>query len=103
MMRVVNYNLKETSLTSDAFINLQNKNVSVICQSDVAEQHSEIPGIGDARTAGNAKEAVAMAAEAAQDPDNNLVMCGVRLQGSDSAHLLRITIVIHGCGVSQVV
>ena len=70
--------------------------MSVICQSDVAVQHSEIPGVGDARTAEGAKEAVAMAAEAAQDPDNNLVMCNVRLQGSDSAHLHKMIVVIHG-------
>ena len=62
--------------------------MSVICQSDVAEQHSEIPGVGDARTAEKAKEAVAMAAEAAQDSNTNLVVCSVRLQGSDSVHIL---------------
>merc|ERR1719188_1673133 len=59
----------------------QKKSVSVICQSEVAEQHSEIPGLGNARTADGAKEAVATAAEAARDVDNNLVLCGVRLLG----------------------
>merc|ERR1719471_987384 len=59
----------------------QKKTVSVICQSEVAEQHSEIPGLGDARTADGAKEAVAVAAEAAKDEENNLILCGVRLQG----------------------
>ena len=37
----------------------------------------------DYRTAEKAKEAVAMAAEAADDPENHLVMCNVRLQGPD--------------------
>ena len=61
--------------------------MSVICKSEVAEQHSEIPGLGDARTADGAKEAVAVAAEAAKDEDNNMVLCGVRLQGCNSAHI----------------
>ena len=61
--------------------------MSVICQSEVAEQHSEIPGLGDARTADRAKEMVAMAAEAAKDKDINLVLCGVRLQGSNLVHI----------------
>ena len=61
--------------------------MSVICQSEVAEQHSEIPGLGDARTADGAKEAVAVAAEAAKDEENNMVLCGVRLQGCNSAHI----------------
>ena len=61
--------------------------MSVICQSEVAEQHSEIPGLGDARTADGAKETVAMAAEAAKDKDINLVLCGVRLQGSNLVHI----------------
>ena len=59
--------------------------VSVVCQRDVAEQHSEIPGIGDARMAESAKEAVAISAQAAKDPNNHLAMCSVRLQGLSSA------------------